>query len=106
MVAYTIQDTTLRDIADAIRDKKNEVLEIEYQMVNSVANTSFNIVEGKTYRLILIPSELIADGEGQLEFTTQTASANYAGYFGSGITKYVVGEPTELIFTAPYDGTL
>lgn len=106
MAVYTIQDTTLRDIADAIRDKKGEVLEIEYQMVNSVANTSFNIVEGKTYRLILIPSELIADGEGQLEFTTQTASANYAGYFGSGITKYVVGEPTELIFTAPYDGTL
>ena len=106
MAAYTIQDTTLRDIADAIRDKKNEVLEVEYQMVNSVANTSFNIVKDKTYRLILIPSELIADGEGQLEFTTQTASANYAGYFGSGITKYVVGEPMELIFTAPYDGTL
>lgn len=106
MAVYTIQDTTLRDIADAIRDKKNKVLEIEYQMVNSVANTSFNIVEGKTYRLILTPSELIADGEGQLEFTTQTASANYAGYFGSGITKYVVGEPMELIFTAPYDGIL
>lgn len=106
MAVYTIQDTTLRDIADVIRDKKDEVLEIEYQMVNSVANTSFNIVEGKKYRLILIPSELIADGEGQLEFSTQTTSGNYAGYFGSGITKYVVGEPMELIFTAPYDGTL
>lgn len=106
MTVYTIQDTTLRDIADAIRDKKNEVLEIEYQMVNSVANTSFNIVEGKTYRLILIPSELIADGEGRLEFSIQTASANYVGYFGSIITKYVINEPMELIFTASYDGTI
>lgn len=106
MAVYTIQDTTLRDIADAIRDKKGEVLEAEYQMVNSVANTSFNIVEGKTYRLILIPSELIADGEGRLEFSTQTASGNYAGYFGSIITKYVINEPMELIFTASYDGTI
>lgn len=106
MAVYTIQDTTLRDIADAIRDKKGEVLEIECQMTNSVANTSFNIVAGKTYRLILIPSELIADGEGQLEFSTQTASGNYAGYFGSVITKYVVDEPMEFIFTPSYSGTL
>lgn len=109
MAVYTIQDTTLTDIADAIRGKTGKVLEVEYSMTNNVAdNISFNIVKDSSYRLTIIPTELQNDGYGKLEITwvDKYSGTTYVGNFGSVATRYVVGEPTELIFTSSVDGTI
>lgn len=109
MAVYTIQDTTLTDIADAIREKTGKVLEVEYPMTNNVANNiSFNIVKDNLYRITIVPTELEDDGYGRLEITwvDKNSGTTYSGYYGLTYTKYVVGEPTEFIFTSSGNGTI
>lgn len=108
MAVYTIQDTTLTDIADAIREKTGQVLEVEYPMTNNVANNiSFDIVKDSLYRITIIPTELQNDGYGKLEihWVDEASGTTYGGYV-SVDTRYVVGEPTEFIITSPGNGTI
>lgn len=59
MAVYTIQDTTLTAIADAIREKKSEVKETGV-ITHQISENGINLIEGHKYKLIITPTEVIS----------------------------------------------
>jgi hypothetical protein len=59
MAVYTIQDTTLTAIADALREKRQQVKNTGVITHNVNSEGLISLVEGHKYKLIITPTEII-----------------------------------------------
>ena len=96
MAVYTIQDTTLTAIADALREKQSQVKETGV-ITHNVSNGSINLVEGHKYKLIITPTEIIKS-TGSIYFYY------FGAYYISDNITFKEQVPVEMDFVAPVSG--
>lgn len=106
MAIYTIKDETLTAIADAIREKKNEIKPVQY-----TGTITANIVEGEEmifvkdvqYKLIFTPTTQTVYGDSGISLIIED-KATLTTY---RIKEYEIYEPektVEIIFSVPFNG--